>query len=175
MYYIWWDFVQRMHEYWLSTGFLVSYNKLAIYLVVCQQTPPLTPPSSHQGHAHMPRETFHLRWPYARGKAVPPPFLPPCLPPSFLPPLSLGCKLLRTYLKHMAATPATERHRGLWERQRKRKRESSGKELAKFMLYLYYMLIYTKWSKKEKVIGKNFGSPDKPVSAWWKEWRSNSF
>lgn len=57
---------------------------------ICQQTPPLTPPASLWGHAHMPRETFHLRWPCAWGKAAPPSLLSSLLPP----PLSFGCKLL---------------------------------------------------------------------------------
>lgn len=55
-----------------------------------------TPPSFLLDMPTCP-ETFHLRWPYARGKAVPPPSLHASLLPL---PLSLGCKLLDILKTH---------------------------------------------------------------------------
>lgn len=73
----------------LSQTFFCAYR-------MSQQTPPLTPPSFLLDMPTCP-ETFHLRWPYARGKAVPPPSLHASLLPL---PLSLGCKLLDILKTH---------------------------------------------------------------------------
>lgn len=80
------------------------------------QTPPITPPSSLSGHAHTPKELFHLRWPNTRGKAA-----PSSLPAGLSVLLLLAWAInYNTYLKHMAATPATE-----WDGIDKGKEQSS--------------------------------------------------